>query len=143
MNPGFISYAGIKDKRAKTSQRLCISNIEASRLVSICKYRQNIKLGNFAYHPKPIALGDLKGNHFKLLLKNLRFSEGDEIENLGLNDVVTSAMESLASAGFINYYGMQRFGSYAVSTHQVGLEVLKQNWIKVNTQTTNEYQLTS
>jgi tRNA pseudouridine13 synthase len=78
-------------------------------------------------------LGELKGNHFKLLLKNLRFDENNmDTTTLDLDGVVSSGMEILSSLGFINYYGMQRFGSYSVSTKDVGREVMKQNWIKVN-----------
>lgn len=40
-------------------------------------------------------------------------------------------MENLKKFGFINYFGMQRFGTYNVRTHQVGIENLRQNWIKV------------
>jgi len=30
--------------------------------------------------------------------------------------------------GFINYFGMQRFGSYSIRTHEIGRECLLQNW---------------
>ena len=38
----------------------------------------------------------------------------------GTDDQVQQAMTSLRETGFINYYGMQRFGTTAVPTHQVG-----------------------
>lgn len=40
-------------------------------------------------------------------------------------------VENLKKNGFINYFGMQRFGTYNVRTHQIGIENLHQNWIKV------------
>jgi tRNA(Glu) U13 pseudouridine synthase TruD len=40
-------------------------------------------------------------------------------------------VENLRLRGFINYFGMQRFGTYNVRTHEIGIECLKQNWIKV------------
>jgi len=40
-------------------------------------------------------------------------------------------MESLSNRGFINYFGMQRFGNSHVSTFEIGVEILKNNWEKV------------
>jgi tRNA pseudouridine13 synthase len=34
----------------------------------------------------------------------------------------------LKANGFINYYGMQRFGTGSISTHTVGQHVLKGDW---------------
>ena len=30
--------------------------------------------------------------------------------------------------GFINYFGMQRFGTQSVCTHAVGIAMLKEDW---------------
>lgn len=38
----------------------------------------------------------------------------------GTDEQVDQALTSLKQTGFINYYGMQRFGTTAVSTQQVG-----------------------
>lgn len=43
----------------------------------------------------------------------------------GTDDQVEQAMNSLKEIGFINYYGMQRFGTTAVPTYQVGRFVFK------------------
>jgi tRNA pseudouridine13 synthase len=40
-------------------------------------------------------------------------------------------MTSLQERGFINYYGMQRFGSSSVPTHRIGSAVLLSNWAQV------------
>lgn len=37
-------------------------------------------------------------------------------------------MESIKAKGFINYYGMQRFGTSFIPTHAVGLAMLQQDW---------------
>ena len=34
-------------------------------------------------------------------------------------------MESLRERGFINYFGMQRFGTGTIMTHEVGRAILK------------------
>lgn len=38
----------------------------------------------------------------------------------GTDAQVNQALTSLGQTGFINYYGMQRFGTTAVPTHHVG-----------------------
>lgn len=38
----------------------------------------------------------------------------------GTDEQVNRALTSLKQTGFINYYGMQRFGTTAVPTQQVG-----------------------
>ena len=34
----------------------------------------------------------------------------------------------MAKTGFINYYGLQRFGSTSIPTHSIGIEILKTNY---------------
>lgn len=121
IKPNLITFCGTKDKHGKTTQRLCISNVDASRLIPISKDSKSIKLGNYEYNPHHLRLGDLKGNHFKILLRNAQ-PESDE--------VINAAVEGLRASGFINYFGLQRFGSYEVSTHQVGKSILQNNWVE-------------
>eukprot|EP00069_Balaena_mysticetus_P017396 bmy_10589T0 len=49
----------------------------------------------------------------------------------GTDDQVEQAMNSLKEIGFINYYGMQRFGTTAVPTYQVGRAILQNSWAEV------------
>ena len=37
-------------------------------------------------------------------------------------------MDVLTTIGFINYYGMQRFGTRSISTHAVGVAMLAGEW---------------
>lgn len=37
-------------------------------------------------------------------------------------------MQTLRERGFINYYGMQRFGTASVPTQAIGLALLRSNW---------------
>lgn len=37
-------------------------------------------------------------------------------------------VKNVKDNGFINYFGMQRFGSYNIHTHEIGRECLLQNW---------------
>jgi len=46
----------------------------------------------------------------------------------GSDELIDTAMKSLRSVGFINYYGMQRFGTTRVTTHNVGRLVAAVTW---------------
>ncbi|XP_009000865.3 pseudouridylate synthase 7 homolog isoform X3 [Callithrix jacchus] len=121
VKPNIFSYMGTKDKRAITVQEIAVLKITAQRLAHLNKCLMNFKLGNFSYQKKPLKLGELQGNHFTVVLRNIT----------GTDDQVQQAMNSLKEIGFINYYGMQRFGTTAVPTYQVGRAILQNSWIEV------------
>ncbi|KAB5565785.1 hypothetical protein PHYPO_G00245480 [Pangasianodon hypophthalmus] len=121
VRPNVFSYMGTKDKRAITVQEIAVLKISAERLAHLNKCLMNFKLGNFSYKKHPLKLGELQGNHFTVVLRNIS----------GSDEQVEQAMTSLRDTGFINYYGMQRFGTTAVPTHQVGRAILQNNWTEV------------
>ncbi|CAL9695131.1 unnamed protein product [Knipowitschia caucasica] len=121
LKPNLFSYMGTKDKRAITVQEIAVLKVTAERLSHLNKCLMNLKLGNFCYKNHPLKLGELQGNHFSIILRNIT----------GSDDQVNQAMTSLRLTGFINYYGMQRFGTTAVPTFQVGKAILKNDWKEV------------
>uniref|UniRef100_A0A7N8XMK1 Pseudouridylate synthase 7 homolog n=1 Tax=Mastacembelus armatus TaxID=205130 RepID=A0A7N8XMK1_9TELE len=121
LRPNMFSYMGTKDKRAITVQEIAVHKITAERLAHLNKCLMNLKLGNFCYKKHPLKLGELQGNHFTVVIRNIS----------GTDEQVHQAMTSLRQTGFINYYGMQRFGTTAVPTHQVGRAILKNDWNEV------------
>ncbi|XP_055049203.1 pseudouridylate synthase 7 homolog isoform X2 [Misgurnus anguillicaudatus] len=121
VRPNMFSYMGTKDKRAVTVQEIAVLKISAERLSHLNKCLMNLKLGNFSYKSHPLKLGELQGNHFTVILRNIS----------GSQEQVERAMTSLRDRGFINYYGMQRFGTTAVPTQQVGRAILQNNWKEV------------
>ena len=56
-----FSYAGTKDKRAVTSQKLTAFKVEASDLASLNQRLRGIAVGNYKYVPEKLRLGDLSG----------------------------------------------------------------------------------
>lgn len=45
---------------------------------------------------------------------------------------INEVIESVKQRGFINYYGLQRFGSSVVApTHVIGKTILQKNWKEV------------
>ncbi|XP_028814111.1 pseudouridylate synthase 7 homolog isoform X2 [Denticeps clupeoides] len=121
VRPNVFSYMGTKDKRAITVQEIAVLKISAERMAHLNKCLMNFKLGNFSYKKHPLKLGELQGNHFTVVLRNIT----------GSDEQVQQAMTSLRDTGFINYYGMQRFGTTAVPTYQVGRAILQNDWEEV------------
>ena len=72
-------------------------------------------MGNFSYVKNHLRLGDLQGNRFTLTLRNVTAER----------DAVDTSLASLRDNGFINYFGLQRFGSGIVSTADVGLALIR------------------
>ncbi|KAJ3308892.1 hypothetical protein HDV04_000733 [Boothiomyces sp. JEL0838] len=116
-----FTYPGTKDKRAVTAQRVSVKGITAERLSGINEKLNNIRLGNFSYHPENLQLGDANGNHFTIAIRNVQVLDQAAIEK---------AIESLAKHGFINYFGMQRFGTRSIPTYHVGIAMLGEKWEK-------------
>ncbi|XP_068595603.1 pseudouridylate synthase 7 homolog [Brachionichthys hirsutus] len=121
LRPNMFSYMGTKDKRAITVQEIAVLRITAERLAHLNKCLMNLKLGNFCYKNHPLKLGELQGNRFSVVIRNIS----------GTNEQVSQALTSLRETGFVNYYGMQRFGTTAVPTQQVGRAILKNDWKEV------------
>jgi tRNA pseudouridine13 synthase len=46
-------------------------------------------------------------------------------------DRISGSLAALKEKGFINYFGMQRFGTFSVSTHTIGKYVLTSDWERV------------
>ena len=108
-----LSYAGTKDKRAITTQKICAANIDAKKISTLNKSVNNIAVGDFEYKSCALKLGELGGNHFSTVIRNIAPTANE--------DFVSILIESIKGNGFINYFGMQRFGSGGVPTFEIGL----------------------
>ncbi len=59
-----------------------------------------------------MKLGDLNGNRFTIVLRQIKCKD---------DSIINEAVNSLAQNGFINYYGLQRFGTSSIPTHEIGM----------------------
>ncbi|SCV68367.1 BQ2448_488 [Microbotryum intermedium] len=80
---------------------------------------RGVRIADVAYGEKMFTLGMLKGNRFVITLREVIADSPTTIER---------AMSTLREHGFINYYGMQRFGTAPVPTHAIGLALLRTDW---------------
>eukprot|EP01018_Ginkgo_biloba_P022079 Gb_26326 [translate_table: standard] len=119
VQPRSFGIAGTKDKRAVTTQQVTVFKQHASRLAALNKRLYGIKVGNFCYVKEGLVLGQLSGNRFTITLR------GVVAETHG---IIKDAADGLGKNGFINYFGLQRFGSGSVPTHMIGAALLRGEW---------------
>lgn len=114
-----LAYAGTKDKRANTSQLFCIKKRDPKVITAAAKRVPNMYVGNFTFKPETLKLGQLRGNRFKIALRQISVDMA----------TVEESLESVKEKGFVNYYGLQRFGnSAAVPTFVIGKALLQGKW---------------
>ena len=106
-------FAGMKDRSAITRQWLCISNITPEELPDFEEVLHNVKVLEVKQNQKKLRMGQLKGNKFKINIKNTNNPSEDKI-------IAEEVLESLKITGVPNYYGFQRFGEVRSTTHLVG-----------------------
>ncbi|RZF47760.1 hypothetical protein LSTR_LSTR006024 [Laodelphax striatellus] len=118
IKPSQVMYAGIKDKRARTTQAMCIKRMFASKLAAIQPFR-TITIGNYCLKKKALRLGSHYGNRFRIAIRNVTADES----------TIAANVASLQENGFINYFGLQRFGQSVTSpTYLVGKAIVNRNW---------------
>ncbi|KAF2715800.1 pseudouridine synthase-like protein TruD/Pus7 [Pleomassaria siparia CBS 279.74] len=126
-----FGWAGTKDRRACTVQRISVKRQTADRMNHLNKLLFNAAIGDFEFLPHDLSLGDLMGNEFVITLRNCRFQNEqglDFSQRVELaHEVVSKAVKDFADKGYINYYGLQRFGTFAASTDTVGLKLLQED----------------
>ncbi|KAH3902332.1 probable Multisubstrate pseudouridine synthase 7 [Saccharomycodes ludwigii] len=115
-----IKFAGTKDRRGVTCQRLSISKIRLDRLNALNKVLKGIVLGGYKFEDKALNLGQLHGNEFYIAIRNVHDFGGNGDDITTLEKILNEGGKSLTEKGFINYFGMQRFGTFSVSTHEIG-----------------------
>lgn len=135
IKPQVIGYAGTKDRRAATTQRLSIRHMRDRALAGINSKLRGIYTGSYEYKNHALHLGQLAGNEFVITIKNCRLVDGGETDAAGsvkstedkvklLDSSVQPALSYMAEHGWINYFGHQRFGTHGIGTHEIGKLIL-------------------
>lgn len=127
-----FGFAGTKDRRAGTVQRVSVHRIRHESLDFLNAVIPAVKMGDYKYSQYPIQLGDHGGNEFKITLKNVTVTRGDSCSLERRVQLTTQAVETavgeIAKYGFINYFGLQRFGTHAIGTHELGKMMLMEDF---------------
>ncbi|KAM4039153.1 pseudouridylate synthase PUS7L [Anomaloglossus baeobatrachus] len=125
--PSDFSYAGIKDKKAVTYQSVVVKKVTPERLHEAegLLEKKGMKISNVHPTNQHIRLGQLSGNHFTIIVRDVRCHICDESGDL--KERVDEAVHNIKNKGFINYYGPQRFGKgQNMQSHKIGLALLKE-----------------
>eukprot|EP01038_Epipyxis_sp_PR26KG_P013200 gene13200-17688_t len=121
LKPGSIAYNGTKDKRGVTTQKCTIYRRKPSDFTRINNYNAPpiMRVGDFRYVHNPCKLGGLNGNRFELILRSIK--NDDTV-------IIHEVCQSIAENGFINYFGLQRFGKGGSKSHEIGCNIYKSDW---------------
>ncbi|NHI83905.1 MAG: tRNA pseudouridine(13) synthase TruD [Candidatus Thorarchaeota archaeon] len=111
-----VTYAGLKDKRAITTQIMSIPRGASRRLDQVNLV--HILMRNPVYTSRPVQVGDLWGNRFTILLANIETS----------CEAAYSVVEKIKNHPLLNYFGVQRFGVTRPVTHLVGKWLVKKDY---------------
>ncbi|RDL32109.1 uncharacterized protein BP5553_09511 [Venustampulla echinocandica] len=132
VKPRDFAFAGTKDRRAATVQRVSVYRQRADALAKLNPTLRNSRLGNFKHEKNRLELGELGGNQFTITLRDCHFpneSGLDGSSRLALAErLVRDAAQHLQADGFINYFGLQRFGTFGIGTDEVGKKILQGNF---------------
>lgn len=115
-----ISYAGLKDKYAKTTQwfSLHLPGLDNPSLDAF--HGHNFKLLNAVRHHKKLKIGALKGNHFVIRLSDFRYEEPE----------LLARIDQVRAHGVPNYFGPQRFGNQGSNVDRAKALLLEHKKIK-------------
>ncbi|MFP4530298.1 MAG: tRNA pseudouridine(13) synthase TruD [Halodesulfurarchaeum sp.] len=113
-----VGWAGTKDKRAVSTQLFSVRGIDPTAVPDV----SGASIEVIGRAGRGLGFGDLLGNEFEIVVRDPG-SPNRVLE-------ITAELEAQfgGRAGFPNYFGHQRFGSYRSITHEVGLAILKRDW---------------
>ena len=106
-----VSYGGLKDRYAVTSQYLTVFHGPRRGLK-----QQSIQLDYLGQRPEAYTSAQLKGNRFRVVLRSL---SGGEVEKAG------RALDEVRADGCANYFDEQRFGSLGKSREFVARRLVE------------------
>ncbi len=112
-----IFFAGTKDKRAITTQQFvlaCPAGMVEGLEIS------GVEVGDVYPTDRPLVIGDLRGNRFNITIRGVESASGDTPAVM-----VRAAGQLEELGGFLNYFGVQRFGAVRPITHTVGGCILR------------------
>ncbi len=117
-----VTWAGIKDGRAITSQYFCVKGNYQQQLKQF--QHHFINLYRFRPSKKPISVGDLWGNYFQIKIRNF------EKPLCELRSRIEEWSNQIKEIGAPNYYGLQRFGFYRPNSHLIGKYIFQMEYEK-------------
>lgn len=106
-----VGFAGIKDRRAVTSQLISIGNPITEE--SLSPPLKNLRIKLVGRSRWPVSPGDLRGNSFTITIRSIEGADPEDLEFEGW---------------LPGYFGHQRFGTVRPNTHKVGRLILQRDY---------------
>ena len=103
-----IGYAGMKDKHAVTSQQFSLNLSGKAEPDWSGLENDQLRILEISRHPRKLKRGVLKGNRFRIVIRNL---EGDKQQ-------LERRLQQIQRHGVPNYFGSQRFGYQGANIKQ-------------------------
>ncbi|KAK5574628.1 hypothetical protein RB653_009881 [Dictyostelium firmibasis] len=120
-----FSFAGTKDKRGITTQRVTVWKVTPEKLVELntklSTLSPPVRIGEYKFVENHLRLGDLMGNRFSIVIREIQGAD---------DNLIAESIETFKKTGFINYFGMQRFGTGSIPTYEIGIAMIQGNWEK-------------
>jgi tRNA pseudouridine13 synthase len=118
-----FSFAGIKDNQAISAQQVTVEGDHWNALAAICKDNPCFEISSIDYTHEPIKTGGLWGNKFLIRIRDIDIGKEE------LKARVDSLLQALEErGGFLNYFGLQRFGTHRPNSQKVGKCIVKEDW---------------
>lgn len=124
-----FQFAGTKDRRGVTVQKVSICRVKKEQIIGLTRSARGWRVGGFEYKKHGLELGELNGNEFLLTLRDCHAPNEEGLNHEqrfeALQKAVNEAARNFGEKGFINYYGLQRFGTFSTGTHTTGRKILQ------------------
>ncbi|MDR2410427.1 MAG: tRNA pseudouridine(13) synthase TruD [Bacteroidales bacterium] len=120
VNADCITYSGLKDEDAITTQIVAINNICDENEVEVAN-TSNIEFKIRGYTQDGLQIGGLHGNAFNITLRDIK-----QEDSYLLSNSIGKTLKTIS----INYYDNQRFGipNHIKNTHIIGQYILENQW---------------
>lgn len=125
-----FSYADAKDKRGISTQLCTVYRVPKERAQHVLKPMASRALdeqphlvGDLRYTHHKLQLGDCRGNHIAVAIRSLPNEDALPESQVG------ESISSWQSRGFINFFGLPRFGTTGpTSYHLIGRAMLRKDF---------------
>jgi len=140
-----IGVAGIKDMQAITYQFCSVRDLSPERVLRAASFLKSkgIEVGNVHKVDWDLRKGDLEGNQFEIVVRNLRQVQvsprdgrAEEAYTTCILSHVAAMVDRVRRSGFLNFYGEQRVGTAGLSSivgvraFDIGRAILQQDFAK-------------
>ena len=118
VKPENFSFAGIKDKRAITIQRVSVWRVRPEDLLNV--KINGLYIRGCWYSDNKVSIGDLWGNRFRITIRKINLDQNETQHRVKR---VLSEIKEIG--GVPNFFGFQRFGTKRPMNHIIGKYIVK------------------